>query len=124
MLAYSSISHLGVCVLGLFALKSRQRIELGGLLQRAGLALSVADSDRLAVRYSDPFALMNEILGRPPWAPSVFGCPAPDSGTAEILKAIPTSRNTNPKTSRRSYPAPSARAAAALAGKLVAPAKP
>jgi SAM-dependent methyltransferase len=35
--------------------------ELGGLLQRAGLALSVADSDRLRVRYRDPFALMNEI---------------------------------------------------------------
>jgi SAM-dependent methyltransferase len=35
--------------------------ELGGLLQRAGLALPVADSDRLTVRYPDPFALMSEI---------------------------------------------------------------
>ncbi|MFQ5514477.1 MAG: acyl-CoA dehydrogenase family protein [Myxococcota bacterium] len=30
-------------------------------------------------------ALMNEILGRSAWAPSVFGTQAPDSGNAEIL---------------------------------------
>ena len=30
-------------------------------------------------------ALMNEILGRTRWAPTVFGCQAPDSGNAEIL---------------------------------------
>lgn len=35
--------------------------DLGGLLQRAGLALSVADSDRLTARYPDPFVLMREI---------------------------------------------------------------
>jgi len=30
-------------------------------------------------------ALMNEILGRSTWAPTIFGCQAPDSGNAEIL---------------------------------------
>jgi len=35
--------------------------ELGALLQRAGFALPVTDSDRLAVRYADMFALMAEL---------------------------------------------------------------
>jgi SAM-dependent methyltransferase len=35
--------------------------ELGGLLQRANLALPVADVDRHVVRYSDPLSLMREI---------------------------------------------------------------
>src|SRR4030095_5732592 len=30
-------------------------------------------------------ARMNEIFGRSGWAPSIFGCQAPDSGNAEIL---------------------------------------
>lgn len=35
--------------------------ELGGLLQRAGLALPVADLDRTLVRYADAVALIHEI---------------------------------------------------------------
>ena len=35
-------------------------------------------------------ALLNELLGRSRWAPSVFGCQAPDSGNAEILAVFGT----------------------------------
>ena len=35
--------------------------ELGGLLQRAGFALPVVDSDRLTVRYESVFALMRDL---------------------------------------------------------------
>lgn len=35
--------------------------ELGGLLQRAGLALPVADLDRAMVRYDNAFALMQDV---------------------------------------------------------------
>lgn len=35
--------------------------DLGALLQRAGLALPVTDSDRLTVRYATPFALMRDL---------------------------------------------------------------
>lgn len=35
--------------------------DLGALLQRAGFALPVADSDRLAVRYDSVFALMRDL---------------------------------------------------------------
>ena len=35
--------------------------ELGGLLQRAGFALPVADNEALRVRYPDPFALMRDL---------------------------------------------------------------
>jgi hypothetical protein len=35
--------------------------EAGGLLQRAGLALPVADTDRVTLRYADAFSLMREI---------------------------------------------------------------
>lgn len=34
---------------------------LGALLQRAGFALPVADSDRLTVRYADPLALLRDL---------------------------------------------------------------
>src|SRR5258706_10011867 len=30
-------------------------------------------------------ALLNELLGRSRWAPTIFGCQAPDSGNAEII---------------------------------------
>jgi SAM-dependent methyltransferase len=35
--------------------------DMGGLLQRAGLALPVADSETLTVRYSDIFGLMDDL---------------------------------------------------------------
>jgi SAM-dependent methyltransferase len=35
--------------------------ELGGLMQRAGFALPVVDSDRLIVRYQSAFALMHDL---------------------------------------------------------------
>lgn len=35
--------------------------DLGGLLQRAGFALPVVDSDRLTVRYDSPIALMHDL---------------------------------------------------------------
>jgi acyl-CoA dehydrogenase len=35
-------------------------------------------------------AYMNEILGRSRWAPTVFGCAAPDTGNAEILAMFGT----------------------------------
>jgi SAM-dependent methyltransferase len=37
--------------------------ELGALLQRAGFALPVADSDKLVVRYDSAFALMRDLRG-------------------------------------------------------------
>ncbi len=35
--------------------------EMGGLLQRAGLALPVSDTDHLALRYAEPLALLREV---------------------------------------------------------------
>lgn len=35
--------------------------DLGGLLQRAGFALPVVDTDRLTIRYADAFALMRDL---------------------------------------------------------------
>ena len=37
--------------------------DVGALLQRAGFALPVADTDRVTVRYADPFRLMAELRG-------------------------------------------------------------
>src|SRR3954447_11739442 len=38
-------------------------------------------------------ALLNEILGRAPMSPIIFGCQAPDSGNAEILAHYGTSEH-------------------------------
>ncbi len=37
-----------------------------------------------------PYAYVNEILGRGPFAPRAFGCAAPDTGNAEILHQFGT----------------------------------
>src|SRR3990172_3814915 len=37
-----------------------------------------------------PYAFVNEILGRSPFAPRAFGCAAPDTGNAEILHLFGT----------------------------------
>jgi alkylation response protein AidB-like acyl-CoA dehydrogenase len=37
-----------------------------------------------------PYAYLNEIIGRSPWAQRVFGCQAPDTGNAEILHEFGT----------------------------------
>lgn len=37
--------------------------DVGALLQRAGFALPVADTDRVTVRYADPFRLMADLRG-------------------------------------------------------------
>ena len=37
--------------------------DLGGLLQRAGFALPVADAETVRVRYGDPFELMRDLRG-------------------------------------------------------------
>jgi alkylation response protein AidB-like acyl-CoA dehydrogenase len=37
-----------------------------------------------------PYAFVNEILGRSPYAPRAFGCAAPDTGNAEILHQFGT----------------------------------
>jgi acyl-CoA dehydrogenase len=37
-----------------------------------------------------PYAFINEILGRSPYAPRAFGCQAPDTGNAEILHLFGT----------------------------------
>ena len=37
--------------------------DLGALLQRAGFALPVVDTDRLTVRYATPFDLMRDLRG-------------------------------------------------------------
>ncbi len=38
-----------------------------------------------------PYAYVNEVLGRSPFAPRAFGCAAPDTGNAEILHQFGTS---------------------------------
>ncbi|HEV8425039.1 MAG TPA: acyl-CoA dehydrogenase family protein [Actinomycetes bacterium] len=36
------------------------------------------------------YAFLNELIGRSPWAPLIFGCQAPDAGNAEILQLFGT----------------------------------
>jgi SAM-dependent methyltransferase len=60
--------------------------EMGGLLQRAGFALPVADVDRLTVRYATPFALMAELRRMGAANPLVERRRAPLS-RATLLKA-------------------------------------
>ncbi|MCX6504063.1 MAG: acyl-CoA dehydrogenase family protein [Actinobacteria bacterium] len=55
-------------------------------VQEQGLWACHLGSDLGGLGYGQlKLALINEILGRSSWAPSVFGCQAPDSGNAEIL---------------------------------------
>jgi acyl-CoA dehydrogenase len=37
-----------------------------------------------------PYAYVNELLGRSPYAPRIFGCQAPDTGNAEVLHLFGT----------------------------------
>ncbi len=46
-------------------------------------------------------ALMNEILGRSNWAPTMFGTAAPDTGNAEILALVRHARRKRKNISRR-----------------------
>src|SRR3990172_7817948 len=39
-----------------------------------------------------PYAYVNEILGRSPYAPRAFGCAAPDTGNAAILHHFRTTQ--------------------------------
>lgn len=71
MLGGDTLSELRTCLLASEALSSSgasPRVspfldlrDAGALLQRAGFALPVVDSDRLTVRYPDPFALMRDL---------------------------------------------------------------
>jgi SAM-dependent methyltransferase len=60
--------------------------EMGGLLQRAGFALPVADVDRLTVRYASALALMAELRRMGATNPLVERRRAP-LGRATLLKA-------------------------------------
>jgi acyl-CoA dehydrogenase len=55
-------------------------------VRRQGLWACHLDPELGGLGYGQvKLALLNEILGRSAWAPSIFGCQAPDSGNAEIL---------------------------------------
>ncbi len=53
--------------------------DLGGLLQRAGLALPVTDADRITVRYDSLFALMRDLRAMGATNPLVERSRRPDS---------------------------------------------
>jgi SAM-dependent methyltransferase len=60
--------------------------EFAGLLQRAGFALPVADVDRYAVRYGDPFALLTDL--RTMGERSALAAPAPPLTRAILFDAM------------------------------------
>ncbi|GIR69636.1 MAG: hypothetical protein CM15mP74_08870 [Halieaceae bacterium] len=91
---------------------SRTRRSLGSQLaglRRHGATKKIVKEKRLWACHLEPelggqgygqvsLGLMNEILGRSRFGPSVFGCQAPDSGNAEILAKFGTAeqkRNTS-----------------------------
>jgi SAM-dependent methyltransferase len=61
--------------------------EFGGLLQRAGLALPVADMDRVTLRYADALALMREVklLG---YANALHGRSAKPTSRRFLLRVV------------------------------------
>ena len=78
------------------ALLSAKDIDFGKFMKRRNeLKQVVKDHDLWACHLGPELggpgygqlklALLNEILGRSMWAPTIFGCQAPDSGNAEIL---------------------------------------
>lgn len=60
--------------------------DLGGLLQRAGFALPVVDSDLVTVRYATPFALLQDL--RAMGETAAFAEPAPPLRRAVLLRAM------------------------------------
>lgn len=60
--------------------------DLGGLLQRAGFALPVTDSDLVTVRYASPLALLHDL--RAMGETAAFADPAPPLRRDVLLRAL------------------------------------